>query len=127
MSRCFFEVDLSVFEKDGAIVGFGLIAQPHTESEIFCGRFPRLINGGDKAAKIIINGKQLIFSHHKEGVCTFTLPEEVACAIAELLASDVKDTNFLTLSGHGFLTPGFKLIRSGVEDAVERELTSSRI
>ncbi len=103
-----FEIDFSVLKnKEGRIVGFSAIAQPHTESEFFCGSFLSALWKGK--ASIQIKDEEIDFIHP---TCEFpgTFSVKVEAEEIEAIALLMKDTKKLGLYKDGILTPGFRIV-----------------
>ncbi len=99
-------------DKDGKLVGFSLIPEPHTESEEFCFRFPRMYKKGNS---IVVEGGKITFQSDRD---KFSIDS----------ASDAKDLDELLRSGQefvfegeGLLVPGFSLKFLGRNKVTEHE------
>ena len=108
-----FETNFKILKDEKEKVnGFSLIAQPHTESEIFCGSFPKALVDGK--ANIKFEEEKILFEHptcrYYPGTCAHELDKDEGAALQELLNSDIQ----LTIEKAGFLTPGFKIISSAI-------------
>ena len=107
-----FETDFKVLKDEkGKVNGFSLIAQPHTESEYFCGSFPKALVEGK--ADIKFEEGKIIFEHptaRYPGNCTHELDKIEGVELQKLLNSDIH----LTIEKAGFLTQS-KSLKSSIK------------
>jgi|GEM_PF-4121213 len=74
------------------IIGFSLISEPHTASELFCDTFCQaLLSKPRQEADINIVGEEIVFDHPtcpSQGRCAFPLTEEEKVALNDILNGD---------------------------------------
>ena len=85
-----FEMDMEVRRtKDGKLIGFEVVPQPHMESEMFCTSFPKaLLNREQSGADITIRDGRLHLIHPTcrfKGECIFEVSHEDARELNDLL------------------------------------------
>ena len=99
------EIDFAILRNESnEIIGISFVAQPQTEAEYFCARFPSGLK--TKKSDIEFRKGQMVLTDETEGKYTVELNESDFKEIYDLLNGDKK----LKLEKAGFLTPGFKII-----------------
>lgn len=95
-------------DEQGKLKGFSLLAQSHTQSEIFCHTFPQAIRNG--AAEICIDKDEIVFIH---SACK-ELPEFSSRLtdkdLADLEKLIEEKSQFTINQTTGKITSGFQII-----------------
>jgi len=103
MNHC--EINFEILRNNAKkIIGIQLIAEPQTEAEYFCAKFPRGLM--DKKSDIQFNDGKMILTHETEGEHEIELNESDLREIHELLNGSKKKK----LEKTAVLTPGFRII-----------------
>lgn len=101
-----FEMDVALLKSDaGEVIGFEVVAQPHTQSEAFCRKFPRALLA--KKGSIGFEDSVLVLSDPDEGECALALGDDAATLLKNAVQ---KHRGSFTLKKAGFLTPGFMMV-----------------
>ncbi len=118
------EIDFKVLEDEaGNVNGFSLIAQPDTQSEIFCSGFPKAFL--EKRAEMELEGNNFIFDKKDDSVqkiFIYELTIDDRSKLEELFNEKYQ----FKFEKAGLLTPGFKVIFKKKERPVDiiREMNS---
>lgn len=109
------EAICSIIKKAGQVIGFSLVAEPQNKAECFCRSMPtHLIQ---KTGSIEFKNGKITFIHPQEGEVSFVIDNTDASILQELLSHSDDD---LGLYNDGLLTPGFKIVMSGMENEGEK-------
>lgn len=101
-----FEMDVALLRNDaGEVIGFEVVAQPHTESEAFCSKFPGTLLA--KKGSISFEGSVLVLSDPDEGECALALSDDAATLLKNAAQ---KHRGSFTLKKAGFMTQGFMMV-----------------
>ena len=79
------EANLSLFKKEGSLIGFSLIAEDQYDAEVFCSDFIlKLITGG--AGIYQLNTNEIVFITASNKFVSFLIEQEDILAIRDLLS-----------------------------------------
>lgn len=99
------KANLSLFKKDGSLIGFGLTAEDRYDAEVFCSDFMlKLITGGAGIYQLSTNEIVFITSSNKH--VSFRIEQEDISAMRDLFSLKSGKLNIIDCS---HLTAGFKL------------------
>lgn len=110
------EAELCFIKEDGRLIGFSVVAEPQAEAEFFCAAMPEALV--KRTAHIFIDATGLVFQHPREGRCSFEIEQRDVETLKQLLEGGGAYAGAkLGLYRAGFLTPGFKIVLEGKQDA----------
>ncbi|HHE76854.1 MAG TPA: hypothetical protein ENL27_02645 [Candidatus Parcubacteria bacterium] len=109
------EVNCALIKEGSGLIGLSLISEPQTEAEIFCASMPNQLIKNQGSIELTEDG--IRFINPRVGEVSFFVSPEDLKALRELFSGERGKIGILR---DGFLTPGFKIVLVGKENAGQR-------